>query len=64
MATAYIINSPPAYIEKPNDRKKTYLRRCTICKGEFYFCGDGCNYNYCPICGRPFAGRVKDGNET
>lgn len=61
MATAYITNYPPAYIEKPNSRKKSYLRRCTSCKDEFYFCGIGCNYKYCPMCGRPFAGVAKDG---
>lgn len=40
---------------KPNNRSKTYLRRCSICDKIAYFCGDG-NYNYCPNCGNPMDG--------
>lgn len=37
--------------EKPNNRPRTYIRRCSACGGEAYFCGVGCSYDSCPICG-------------
>ena len=39
--------------------KKSYMYRCSVCNGEFYFCGMNPNYNYCPRCGRPFAKEVE-----
>ena len=62
MAVAYIFDTPKAKVLKPNNRKKTYLCYCSSCYGEFYFCGTGCSYNYCPICGRPVERMVADGN--
>lgn len=62
MATVYVSPYPPAKIEKAVQRRKSYMYACSVCKGEFYFCGTKCNYHYCPRCGRPFEGEIKDGN--
>ena len=43
-----------ARIEKAVPRRKSYVYRCSVCNGEFYFCGMNPNYEYCPRCGRPF----------
>lgn len=37
--------------ENANRRPKTYIRRCSHCGGEAYFCGAGCSYKFCPNCG-------------
>lgn len=37
--------------ENANRRPKTYIRRCSHCGGEAYFCGIGCSYKFCPNCG-------------
>ena len=37
--------------ERANNRKKSYIRRCSSCGGDAYFCGDGCSYKFCPNCG-------------
>lgn len=37
--------------EMANNRKKSYIRRCSACEKEAYFCGRGCSYKYCPNCG-------------
>ena len=60
MATAYIFTNT-ATIEKAVPRAKSYLYACSVCKGEFYYCGPKCNYHYCPRCGRPFKEGDKDG---
>lgn len=60
MATAYIPTPNPARIEKAVQRRKSYMYACSLCKGEFYFCGMNCNYSYCPRCGRLFERRVND----
>ena len=42
-----------------NRTAKTYLRSCSACGKECYFCGIGCSYKYCPNCGAKMDG----GNE-
>lgn len=37
--------------KKANNRPKSYIRVCTVCGKEAYFCGEGCSYKYCPNCG-------------
>ncbi len=37
--------------ENANRRPNTYIRRCSHCGGEAYFCGAGCSYKFCPNCG-------------
>lgn len=37
--------------EKANNRPKSYIRVCSVCGKEAYFCGNGCSYKYCPNCG-------------
>lgn len=54
MAVLWIAPENNTRIEKAQPRKKSYMYACSTCKGEFYFCGMNCNYNYCPRCGRPF----------
>ena len=39
------------YWENANGRPKTYIRKCSVCGKEAYFCGRGCSYKYCPNCG-------------
>ena len=60
MAVAYIAPKPHARIEKAVQRRKSYMYRCSVCGGEFYFCGMKPNYDYCPRCGRPFDRRIED----
>lgn len=36
--------------EMGNKRPKTYIRTCSVCRKDAYFCGVGCGYNYCPNC--------------
>lgn len=54
----FIANHPaavelPGYWQNANGRPKTYIRRCSVCGKDAYFCGSGCNYKFCPNCGRP-----------
>ena len=39
------------YWENANGRPKTYIRKCSVCGKEAYFCGRGCSYKFCPNCG-------------
>ena len=39
------------YWENANGRLKTYIRKCSVCGKEAYFCGRGCSYKFCPNCG-------------
>lgn len=38
------------YWENANGRPKTYIRKCSVCGKEAYFCGRGCSYKFCPNC--------------
>lgn len=42
--------------EKANNRPKSYIRVCSVCGKEAYFCGKGCSYKYCPNCGAKMRG--------
>ena len=44
------------YWENANGRPKTYIRKCSVCGKEAYFCGRGCSYKYCPNCGAKMCG--------
>ena len=44
------------YWENANGRPKTYIRKCSVCGKEAYFCGRGCSYKYCPNCGAKMGG--------
>ena len=44
------------YWENANGRPKTYIRKCSVCGKEAYFCGRGCSYKYCPNCGAKMDG--------
>ena len=44
------------YWENANGRPKTYIRKCSVCGKESYFCGRGCSYKYCPNCGAKMCG--------
>ena len=44
------------YWENANGRPKTYIRKCSVCGKESYFCGRGCSYKYCPNCGAKMGG--------
>lgn len=39
------------YWENANGRPKTYIRKCSVCGKEAYFCGRWCSYKFCPNCG-------------
>ena len=39
------------YLENANGRPNTYIRKCSVCGKEAYFCGRGCSYKFCPNCG-------------
>ena len=39
------------YWENANGRHNTYIRKCSVCGKEAYFCGRGCSYKFCPNCG-------------
>lgn len=39
------------YWENANGRPKTYIRKCSVCGKEAYFCGRGCSYKFFPNCG-------------
>ena len=48
------LNAEPVrhgYWENANGRPKTYIRKCSVCGKEAYFCGRGCSYKFCPNCG-------------
>lgn len=42
--------------KKANNRPKSYIRVCSVCGKEAYFCGEGCSYKYCPNCGAKMDG--------
>ena len=42
--------------KKANNRPKSYIRVCSVCGKEAYFCGKGCSYKYCPNCGAKMRG--------
>ena len=44
------------YWENANGRPKTYIRKCSVCGKEAYFCGRGCSYKFCPNCGSKMDG--------
>ena len=44
------------YWENANGRLKTYIRKCSVCGKEAYFCGRGCSYKFCPNCGAKMEG--------
>ena len=44
------------YLENANGRPKAYIRKCSVCGKESYFCGKGCSYKYCPNCGAKMRG--------
>ena len=44
------------YWENANGRPKTYIRKCSVCGKEAYFCGRGCSYKFCPNCGATMDG--------
>lgn len=44
------------YWENANGRPKTYIRKCSVCGKEAYFCGRGCSYKFCPNCGAKMEG--------
>ena len=44
------------YWENANGRPKTYIRKCSVCGKEAYFCGRGCSYKFCPNCGAKMDG--------
>lgn len=44
------------YWENANSRPKTYIRKCSVCGKEAYFCGRGCSYKFCPNCGAKMDG--------
>lgn len=42
---------------RENIRPKSYLRVCSVCRKIVYFCGEGCDYLYCPYCRSPMNGK-------
>lgn len=48
------------YWENANGRPKTYIRKCSVCGKEAYFCGRGCSYKFCPNCGAKMGGDSHD----
>ena len=44
------------YWENANGRPNTYIRKCSVCGKEAYFCGRGCSYKFCPNCGAKMDG--------
>ena len=46
--------------KKANNRPKSYIRVCTVCGKEAYFCGEGCSYKYCPNCGAKMDGKINE----
>lgn len=51
------------YWENANGRPKTYIRKCSVCDKESYFCGRGCSYKYCPNCGSKMDGGDNDASD-
>lgn len=49
------------YWENANGRPKTYIRKCSVCGKEAYFCGRGCSYKFCPNCGAKMDLEESDG---
>ena len=46
--------------KKANNRPKSYIRVCSVCGKEAYFCGEGCSYKYCPNCGTKMDGKINE----
>lgn len=46
--------------EKANNRPKSYIRVCSVCGKEAYFCGKGCTYKYCPNCLSKMDGKINE----
>ena len=45
------------WTKTPERSIKSYLRRCSKCGKDSYFCGgEGCSYNFCPNCGAKMGG--------
>ena len=60
----FIANHPaavelPGYWQNANGRPKSYIRKCSVCGKEAYFCGRGCSYKFCPNCGAKMDGGQK-----
>ena len=51
MAKADLVPVVQGVWENANSRPKTYIRKCSVCGKEAYFCGRGCSYKFCPNCG-------------
>ena len=59
IADAPTIEAEPVrhgYWENANGRPNTYIRKCSVCGKEAYFCGRGCSYKFCPNCGADMRG--------
>lgn len=45
------------WTKTPGRSIKSYLRRCSKCGKDAYFCGgEVCSYNFCPHCGAKMGG--------
>lgn len=54
--TVYAVEVVHGRWKKANNRPKSYIRVCSVCGKEAYFCGKGCSYKYCPNCGAKMDG--------